>query len=43
MVSTGIVSSGVSFIAVAFGIDFKKSIGLSLLIFSGIGLVHYFF
>ena len=43
MVSTGIVSSGVSFIAVALGIDFKKSIGLSLLIFSGIGLIHYFF
>lgn len=43
MVSTGIVSSGVSLIAVAFGIDFKRSIGLSLLIFSGIGLIHYFF
>lgn len=43
MVSTGIVSSGVSLIAVAFGINFKRSIGLSLLIFSGIGLIHYFF
>ena len=43
MVSTGIVSSGISFLALAFGIDFKRSIGLSLLIFSGIGLIHYFF
>lgn len=43
MISTGIVSSGFSLLAVAFGIDFKRSIGLSLLIFSGIGLIHYFF
>lgn len=43
MISTGIVSSGFSLIAVAGGIDFKRSIGLSLLIFSGIGLIHYFF
>ena len=43
MISTGIVSSGFSLIAVAGGIDFRRSIGLSLLIFSGIGLVHYLF
>lgn len=43
MISTSIVSSGFSLIAVAFGIDFRRSIGLSLLIFSGIGLVHYLF
>lgn len=43
MISTSIVSSGFSLIAVAFGIDFRRSIGLSLLIFSGIGLIHYFF
>jgi hypothetical protein len=43
MISTGIVSSGFSLLTVAFGIDFRRSIGLSLLIFSGIGLVHYFF
>ena len=43
MVSTGIVSLGVSLLIVAFGTEFKRSIGLSLLIFSGIGLIHYFF
>ena len=43
MISTSIVSSGFSLIVVAFGIDFRRSIGLSLLIFSGIGLVHYLF
>ena len=43
MISTSIVSSGFSLIAVAGGIDFRRSIGLSLLIFSGIGLVHYLF
>lgn len=43
MVSTSIVSLGVSLLIVAFGTEFKRSIGLSLLIFSGIGLIHYFF
>lgn len=43
MISTGIVASGVSLIAVALDINFKKSISLSLLIFSGIGLIPYFF
>ena len=38
MLCARLVSQGL-----AFGIDFKRSIGLSLLIFSGIGLIHYFF
>ena len=43
MISTGIVSSGVSLMGVGLDIKFKKSIGLSLLLFSGIGLIHYLF